>query len=88
MCQASIITMSNFTKTFIVECDDLGNGIGVVLMQDWRYISFEIFPIKGKYLQKATYENEMLAILHVLKQGCPYLVKRHFKVKIDNDSLK
>ena len=30
----------------------------------------------------------MLAILHALKQWFPYLIGRHFKVKIDHDSLK
>eukprot|EP00253_Pinus_taeda_P001957 PITA_01957 len=32
MCQASVLATLNFTKTFIVECDALGNGNGVVLM--------------------------------------------------------
>ena len=36
------------------------NGIGVVLMQEGRPISFESRPIKGNYLYKAIYENEML----------------------------
>jgi len=68
MCQAPILATSDFTKTFIVECDALGNGIGVVLMQYERPISFESHPIKGKYLHKSIYEKEMLAILHELKK--------------------
>ena len=52
--------MPDFTKTLIVECYASGNGIGVVLMQEERPISFESHPIKGKYLHKYIYENEML----------------------------
>ena len=57
-------------------------------MQEERPIAFESSLIKGKYLHKAIYEKEMLAILHALKKWRPYLMGRHFKVKTDHDSLK
>ena len=60
MCLASILATSDFTKTFIVECNASRNGIGVLLMQEGRPIAFEICPMKGNYLQKAVYEKEML----------------------------
>jgi len=46
MCQASVLAMPDFTKTFIVECDASRNGIGVFLMQEGRLISFESYQSK------------------------------------------
>ena len=84
MCKAPILVTPEFTKTFIVECDASGDGIGVVLMQG-HPISFTNHPIKGKNFKNPIYEKEMLAILHTLKKWHPYLIGRHFKVKIDHE---
>jgi hypothetical protein len=88
MCKAPVLTTPDFTKTFIVECDALGNEIRDVLMQEGRPLDFESRPLKGKDLHKPIYEKEMMAIIHALKKWYPYLIGRHFKVKKDHDSLK
>ena len=62
------LSYAGLHKTFIVEFYASINRIGSILMQDERHIAFESRPIKGKFLHKAIYEKEMLAILHALKK--------------------
>jgi hypothetical protein len=34
MCTTLVLALLDFTKTFVLECDSLGKGIGVVLMKE------------------------------------------------------
>jgi hypothetical protein len=62
------LTTPDFTKTFILECDALRNGIGVVLMQEGGPLTFESRPLNENDLHKPIYEKEIMAIQHALKK--------------------
>jgi hypothetical protein len=79
--QPPVLALPDFTKSFVVECDASGYGIGAVLMQGGRPIAYYSQGLKGKNLFLSTYEKELLALVLSVKKWRPYLLGKSFVIK-------
>lgn len=64
---APLLVLPDFDKTFEIECDDFGIGIGVILMQGGRPIVYFSKKLNGAALNYPTYGKELNALVHVLQ---------------------
>jgi hypothetical protein len=83
-----VLRLPDFTKTFTIECDACGTGLGAVLMQDGQPIAYLSKALKGQALFLSTYEKELLSLVTAVQKWRPYLLGQSFKVKTDQQVLK
>ena len=62
-----VIVLPDFSKPFVIECDASGIGLGAVLIQVQRPITFHSQALKGKNLHLSTYE-EFLALVSAVRK--------------------
>lgn len=70
---APVLTLPDFSKTFIIETDASNAGIGAVLMQDNHPICYISRALGTRHQGLSVYEKELLVVVHAVQTWNPYL---------------
>ncbi|KAK1694888.1 hypothetical protein QYE76_011585 [Lolium multiflorum] len=85
---APILIMPDITKPFDVYCDASKIGLGCVLMQEGKVISYLSRQLKPHEQNYPTHDLELAAVVLALKVWRHYLMGNRCKIYSDHKSLK
>jgi hypothetical protein len=83
-----VLALLDFGKTFEIECDASGIGIGGVIMQKQRPIAYFSEKLSGPTLNYSLYDKELYAFVQSLVTWQHYLFPKEFMLHSDHESLK
>ena len=83
-----LLQLPDFNKTFELECDASGIGLGGVLLQDGKPVAYFSEKLSGPSLNYSTYDKELYALVRTLETWQHYLWPKEFVIHSDHESLK
>ncbi|GMJ07745.1 hypothetical protein HRI_004443700 [Hibiscus trionum] len=88
MCNAPVLALPDFSKTFCLEIDASSRGIRVVLTQEGRPLAYLSKALRPRHADLSIYEKEYLAILMDVTKWKHYFEGATFIIKTDHEPLK
>jgi hypothetical protein len=88
LCEASVLTLLDFSETFISETDACDYGLGAILSQKGKPVAYFSKSLSSKILGLSIYEKEYLAILIAVEKWRHYLEQEQFIIQMNHESLK
>ena len=85
---ALVLILPDIGKDFQVYCDASHRGLGGVLMQDGRVVSYASRQLRPHELNYDTHDLELAALVHALKTWRNFLIENCSDVYTDHKSLK
>ena len=83
---APVLILPDIRKDFQVYCDASRLGLGGVLIQDGRVVSYASRQLKPHEKNYATNDLELAAVVHALKTWRHFLIGNHCEVYTDHKS--
>ncbi|WVZ75840.1 hypothetical protein U9M48_023864 [Paspalum notatum var. saurae] len=85
---APVLTLPDLTKSFTVYCDASKEGLGCVLMQEGKVISYASCQLRKHEVNYPIHDLELAAVVHALKIWRHYLFGNRCEIYTDHKSLK